>query len=59
MEVVTIAMHSKNSLDFSDKQLGFITFRPKGCNYLDFQVNIQPRHIECARCCVVTTLIFK
>ena len=41
MEVVTIAMHSKNSLDFSDKQLGFITFQPKGCNYFDFQVNIQ------------------
>ncbi len=43
MEVVTIAMHSKKSLDFSDKQLGFITFQPKGCNYFDFQVNIQPR----------------
>lgn len=41
MEVVTIAMHSKNSLDFSDIQLGFITFQPIGCNYLDFQVNIQ------------------
>ena len=41
MEVVTIATHSKNLLDFSDKQLGFITFQPKGCNCLDFQVNIQ------------------
>ena len=41
MEVVPIAMHSKNSLDFSDKQLGFITFQPKCCNCLDFQVNIQ------------------
>ena len=37
MEVVTIAMHSKNSLDFSDKQLEFITFQPKGCNYLIFK----------------------
>ena len=37
MEVVTIATHSKNSLDFSDKQLGFITFQPKVVTTLIFK----------------------
>ena len=49
MEVVTIAMYSKNSLDFSDIQLGFITFQPIGCNYLDFQVNIQQQKMGLVR----------
>ena len=54
MEVVAMAMHSKNSLDFCDIQLEFIVFRLSGCINLDFQVNIQQRTTNrtSSRCCI-------
>ena len=59
MEVVSVSAHSKNSLDFFDTMLEFIKFRPIGCNYLEFQVNIQQK-VEITRLTpVVTTLNFK